>query len=232
MIYNYIAAFGHRVLVLDHIWSLCIEEHAYILLGMIAFASKRFTISVPMVLLCIAGASMADGVFSALVLHQDWFTDYWRTDAHLGSIVGSAAVYLLSRDGAPLRGLRQAAWLPLAASMTAVLLSLWFVPFWITYSFGTILLSISVCTIESAPMWLRRALSFRGLTVMGVLSYSVYLWQQPLYQLVAGRSLLTEIAVLGAAILFGVASYYAVERPARRMLNRLGDRYLPPSART
>ena len=47
---------------------------------------------------------------------------------------------------------------------------------------------------------------------IGAISFSLYLWQQPFYELhERGQGLWT----LGAAILLGVASFHVVEQPAR-----------------
>ncbi len=224
MIYNYLAALtGHHVLALDHIWSLCIEEHAYLILGVIALASRRWKLPVASVLAVITVLSMADGIFSNVVLHQDWFTDYWRTDAHLGSIFGSAAIYLWSRSGGPLNFLRRSPHLPLLCGIAGLATCLTVVPIYISYSVGTLLLAVSVCSLDDAPAWLRKLLSLRVLTAAGVLSYSIYLWQQPFYKLAETRQAWSVMFFL-VTVLFGAASFYLVERPARRLLNRLGDR--------
>ena len=226
MVYNYFAALtGHHVLALDHIWSLCIEEHAYLILGMIALASRRWKLPVAPVLAVITVLSMADGIFSNVVLHQDWFTDYWRTDAHLGSIFGSAAIYLWSRTDGPLNFLRKIPYLPLLCGIAGWASCLAVVPIYLTYSVGTLLLAVSVCTLDNSAAWLRKLLSFRGLTAAGVLSYSIYLWQQPFYKLAEPRSAWAPALFL-ATVLVGAARFYLVERPARRLLNRLGDRAL------
>jgi peptidoglycan/LPS O-acetylase OafA/YrhL len=53
---------------------------------------------------------------------------------------------------------------------------------------------------------------------LGLLSYSLYLWQQPFYKLLrddVGPMLL----LLTGAILAGTISFYFIEKPARRYIN-------------
>jgi peptidoglycan/LPS O-acetylase OafA/YrhL len=226
MVYNYLTLAGHRVGVLDHIWSLCVEEHAYLLLGLIALAARRWRWPVATILAALAGASMADGVVSSLVFQQDWYTAYWRTDTHVASILAPAAIYLWSQPNGPLTVLRKFAGTSLLCALAG--LALWTpgVPNAVAYTVGTTLLAISVCTLEDAWPWMRQCLSLKALTVAGVLSYSIYLWQQPFYKLAALAPPWATPLFFAGAILSGVASFYIVENPARRALNRLGERLL------
>ena len=60
--------------------------------------------------------------------------------------------------------------------------------------------------------------AFRPMIGLGTISYSVYLWRQPIFHAKAdGR--LGAISALAPAILAGAASYFLIERPARRWLN-------------
>ena len=65
----------------------------------------------------------------------------------------------------------------------------------------------------------RAALSSRLLGSFGLLSYSIYLWQQPLLRLTGS---VPAALLVVAAIILGAASFLLVERPARRWLNGLG----------
>jgi peptidoglycan/LPS O-acetylase OafA/YrhL len=67
-------------------------------------------------------------------------------------------------------------------------------------------------------------LSVKLLTLLGTVSYSVYLWQQPLYQLSFGHHKLYGLGLLLISIGIGAASFAFVEQPARKGLNRLADR--------
>jgi peptidoglycan/LPS O-acetylase OafA/YrhL len=72
-----------------------------------------------------------------------------------------------------------------------------------------------------------RVLNWRPLAFMGVLSYSLYLWQQPFLNR-AGTAWMSgypqNVALLALAAL---ASYYAVERPFLRLRQRIEAKWWP-----
>lgn len=226
-VYNYAAAMGHRSFAIDHIWSLCIEEHAYMLLGVFALLARRKAVPVLPLIFLLSGLSMLDGVLSGLLLKQDWYSNYWRTDSHVASVLVSCGLYLVVRRFPPSRRLA-----PIAPICAVLGMACFFeqVDWPVSYTLGTILLAVSVCTLDQAPAWLRQALSNRVLTWTGVLSYSIYLWQQPFYVAAAHPSGLPPLLALAAAIASGAASFYLLEQPARQFLNRVLDGKPSPTA--
>ena len=221
--YNYVAAVGHhRTDAIDHIWSLCVEEHAYLLLGLVALLSRVRRLPVILIIGALAAASMVDGVVSSL-LGQDWFDAYWRTDAHVASVLVSAALYLAIRRMAGLESSAVGPWLaPLCAAMGVAFYGAAF-RYPLSYTAGSTLLAVAVCTLDVAPAWMRSLLSNRFLTWVGVLSYSIYLWQQPFAAALSlePRTLGRTLALLAGAIAAGAASFYLLEQPARQFLNRV-----------
>jgi peptidoglycan/LPS O-acetylase OafA/YrhL len=221
--YNYVGAvLHHRTDAIDHIWSLCVEEHAYLLLGLLALLSRVRRVPVMLIIGALAAASMFDGVVSSL-LGQTWFDAYWRTDTHVASVLVSAALYLATRGMAGLESSVVGPWLaPLCAAMGVAFYGAAF-GHPLSYTAGTTLLAVAVCTIDVAPAWMRSLLSNRFLTWVGVLSYSIYLWQQPFYAALPlePRSLGRTLALLVGAIAAGSASFYLLEQPARQFLNRV-----------
>jgi len=219
-IYNYLAAAGHRSAIFDHTWSLCIEEHSYILLALLAWAVRRGKIALRPALLVGAALSMTDGALSSIVLKQDWFTAYWRTDTHIASILVSAWLFLTVRDFAA----RVPLWLSPVCAVLGMLTFTIGIPEYVAYSLGTTLLATAVATIDRAWIGFRTLLSVRAITTAGVLSYSVYLWQQPFYQIAVWKLKLPVSSAIwwaAPAIACGVLSYVFVEKPSRRWLNSL-----------
>jgi peptidoglycan/LPS O-acetylase OafA/YrhL len=98
------------------------------------------------------------------------------------------------------------------------------VPDIVKYTLGSGLLALSVTHLAVAPAWIRRVYELRFLTTAGMLSYSVYLWQQPFMALTAHWPWLP---CLGLALLTGTASYYGLENPARRWINARWTRARP-----
>ena len=215
--YNYAGILVTRAGALDHIWSLCIEEHAYIILALISVVVLSRS-RVVVLLLALALLAMANGAVSYWVFGMDYETTYWRTDVHIASILLSASICLLKADGrlpAIFRGRHVA----LAASVFAVLLFLDPVPTPIHYLFAVPLLALAVNALDFSPRYLTGLLSSWPMATLGLWSYSLYLWQHPLYKFVYEQGS-APFPMLAGVFVCALCSYYIVERPAREWLNR------------
>ena len=217
--YNYAQVlFQQRAGALDHIWSLCVEEHAYVLLGALALACRRFQLSALTFLVIAALFGFCDGLVSTMVFHQGFFDTYWRTDVHAASIFCAGAVYLLVRarsSAGPLMG-----WASVISGVAGIAVFALRLPNSIEFTIGTALLAFSVSAIDQAPAAFRTVLSLRPLTWLGLVSFSVYLWQQLFYKGSFGAEVWVRTCALLAAVIVGAASYYLVETPSRRFISR------------
>ncbi|MDR3508348.1 MAG: acyltransferase [Caulobacteraceae bacterium] len=210
---NYVRIHVHNMGVLDHIWSLCVEEWAYLLLAGVALAVRRGIVGPTLALAALALAGVVQGaLLSARGL--DYYAVYWRTDVRMASILMAGAVFLV------LRGERIAAawprWAPVALGLVGVALNAAVVPDVIKYSLGTLCLALAVASLDHAPGAILRALSHPVLARIGLWSFSLYLWQHPFFRLI-GRA--PEPVLLAGAVLCALVSFYGIEQPARRWLN-------------
>ncbi|TIV70592.1 MAG: acyltransferase [Mesorhizobium sp.] len=215
--YNYAGILINRAGALDHIWSLAIEEHSYVILALISVVVSGRG-NVVRLLVALAVLAMANGAISYWVLGMDYETSYWRTDVHIASILLSAAICLLKADGRLPAFLRNRH-VALGAAAGAVLLFLDPVPTPVHYLLGVPLLALAVNALDFAGGYLTGLLSSRPMVMLGLWSYSLYLWQQPFYKFVYDRGV-TPIPMLAAVFACALASYYIVEKPARGWLNR------------
>jgi peptidoglycan/LPS O-acetylase OafA/YrhL len=230
----------------SHAWSLCVEEHFYLLFPLIAIGLSRRARAVHVVAVCVAlvlgGVALRAGIW----LHDDaaqperpWFIEdlYYPTWARLdgllaGVVLATTSVY------------RPALWARLQAQADKLLLAglaitglaLWLfrqrpgllanTVGWPVLSAGLALLVLSA----TAPQgWLgRRAVP--GAAWLAGISYSLYLshklvmhavqqWLAPLLPW-PGVALFAVYAV--AIVAAGAALHYAVERPGLRWRDRLG----------
>ena len=97
---------------------------------------------------------------------------------------------------------------------------------------GLLVLAAIVPGVAGARSWPRRMLASPVAAWVGTISYGIYLWHFPALLLIERAVLphpasasvaslgLVWLAVVAAAIVLGAASYYLVERPARRLLKR------------
>jgi peptidoglycan/LPS O-acetylase OafA/YrhL len=210
---NYRLAAWHSAFPIENLWSLCIEEHAYVLLGLVAVAVRSRRVPAVPALLGVAALSLVDGWISLFLLHQQGRTVYWRTDTQLAPIFLAAAAYLI------FRGRAVAAWVPLAGLVAAV--SAIFAPMPLGYALIPASLALAVATLDRASPGVRAALSWKPLTGLGLASYSIYLWQHPFYRLSLNHAA-PWWGLLAAGVLAGLASYRLLEQPARRWLNAIG----------
>jgi peptidoglycan/LPS O-acetylase OafA/YrhL len=209
--FNYVHLVSGGTLVLNHLWSLCVEEWAYLFLAMLALATRRWDLPATRIILAIAALCAING------LVQSWFgldyrAVYWRTDVRLASIFVACGLYLvLCNRNVP-------AYLPIVAGLLGGMFHTYLFPDVVKYTIGTFLLGVSVATIDTAPRFAVRLLSTKALTLMGLWSYSIYLWQQPFTKVLHAWPIPVKFGLTMAAAL---ASFYVVEQPARRYLKRV-----------
>jgi peptidoglycan/LPS O-acetylase OafA/YrhL len=218
---NYASAlFGTRS-ILEHTWSLAVEEHSYVLLALMAVVVRRRSSSAAYLLLLAALLCMANGLWLASHFHGRELDHeiYWRTDVMAASDFLSAAIYLLIRSRAMPTYLG-----PLAFAVGMMITP---APAEIKYTLGTLCFAVAVNSLEAAPPMILKGLSWKPLVSIGLISYSLYLWQQPFY---AFKAQLHSPVALALALAVAVGSYFTVERPARRYLNELASRWLSPGA--
>ena len=215
--YNYAGILITRAGALDHIWSLCVEEHSYILLALISVVVSGRA-NVVRLLVVLALLAMANGAISYWVLGMSYETSYWRTDVHIASILLSAAICLLKADGR-LPSFLRSPYVALAAAAAGVLFFINPIPTPVHYILAVPLLALAVNTLDFAGGHLTGLLSSRPMVMLGLWSYSLYLWQQPFYKFVYERGS-APIPMLTAVFACALASYYIVEKPARGWLNR------------
>lgn len=206
---------------IDQVWSLCIEEHAYVFLSLVALGHRRWNWNPGIILWCVAWLAAANGAVQTWLLHMNYYEVFWRTDVRIAAVLFSAASYLTIRPYLETRPGRFRTLLPLVAGVLGLALNTYPVPDPIKHSLGTLLLAISVTTVDFAFAPLLAALELKAIQLLGVWSFSLYLWQQPFAALHNEQNSLLYMALL---FIPALASFYLVENPAREFLNRSAGR--------
>lgn len=210
---NYAMIYTHPVALLDHLWSLCVEEHAYIILAGVALLARRHLWNPPLIMLLLGGFALVNGILRIAVLNQPYFDVFWRSDVQVAPIFISAGLFLLLRER------RMSPWIAPLALALGIAAKLSGGPVALHFGLGTLLLALAVTTLDSSLPLLRRTFEAAPLRLLGIWSFSLYLWQQPFYKL-SHDAVVTVPLALAAAFAAGIASFYLVERPARAWINR------------
>jgi peptidoglycan/LPS O-acetylase OafA/YrhL len=207
-----------------HLWSLNVEEHAYLVLGMVA-ALLRATgarLLLRAVMLACVGAMCLTIAHYARMPPTGASPWILRTECAALGLMASAWIHA-SRPLATRVLIRQGHWsiAPLALG-AGLLCYLPGAPYLAAPGLAPLLLAVAINYLDCAPPLLLRALALPPLRWFGLCSYSLYMWQQPFYKAMTLYGL-PPAAALGMALTAGVAAFYGFEHPVRRYLNRAGQ---------
>lgn len=204
-----------------HLWSLNVEEHSYIFLSLLTLLP---------VLRGREGPALIGVALITIAIHLSyyWFPaiappkEYWtRSEVAATGLLLSAGYSLLRHHAVPY----VQPWMPLASLAIATFLYVGsVVPWMVTMTVAPFFLAFTVNHLAETPAWTRAALSFTPLRLLGIASFSIYLWQQPFYQykahLFTGLEFHTLIGLI-AAVAVGFLSFYVYENRVRSWLNRV-----------
>jgi peptidoglycan/LPS O-acetylase OafA/YrhL len=185
---------------IQHIWSLNVEEHCYVILSLIA---------VMPILSRAPGVALIGLGFLTLVAN----VVYIKLGVDGALRTECAATCMLFAAGyRQVKWFRVHPWLPLLALAAGAACYLDVAPWYLRFV-SPILLAFAINHVAEVYGTVRAALAFPALRYLGLWSYSLYLWQQPIFTASLPFG-------LGIAFLVGVISFYGFEQPIRRYLNR------------
>jgi len=199
-------------LPIGHLWSLNVEEHSYVflsLLTLVAVLRQREA----WVLAAVCAATM--GLYYVYETTPRIASTSFeiRTEIASSFLLASAGYFLVKHRLSPF----VKPWMPLLALGLAVPGYLPHAHWWMSAIVSPLALAFCVNHLAATPAAVREALASWPLRMMGIWSYSIYLWQQPFYDYKA--SLPDGVAVV-AAMLTGLASFYLFENPCRNWINK------------
>lgn len=202
----------NQVVPTGHLWSLYVEEHSYLfmsILTLIAIIRKREV----GVLLCVGFLAMIITKYYASLSSFKPVAFAARTECAASYIMISAGYSLIKdrlvRFVVPV--------MPVISLFLAVFCYTELCPFWSARVFcAPVLLAFTVNHLSEACEAMIKVLRFRPLRLLGLWSYSIYLWQQPFF---VNRQNLHPGVALALAVTVGIISFYAFENPTRRWLN-------------
>jgi len=197
---------------IGHLWSINIEEHFYIILSLITLI--RLPKYANALLLMIIGViTIYITVLYIRFSHMPSEGYALRTECASTCLFFSAGYCLLKDKLTPYINPS----VPILTCCLSVVCYTHFVPWYFTFIVAPALLAFSVNHLSEAPQVFQQLLSLLPLRLLGVWSYSIYLWQQPFYSF---KSVFPSGLAFATAMLLSVASFYLFENPTRTWLNR------------
>ncbi|MFN7572172.1 MAG: acyltransferase family protein [Betaproteobacteria bacterium] len=237
---SYFEAFN-RPPLLQHLWSLAIEEQFYIVWPLLAIALLRASGRRGLALFSLAGALLATGWMAALAIHwampeeRDASRLYFGSDTHcMGLLVGAALAALIDpwrrpAVAGPARAARGRALDALGGVALLGLLAIMALGHdtqpWL-YRGGFLLVSVLTALLLLAAVqpasWLQPVLASAPMRWIGERSYGLYIWHWPVFVMLRPRLELPADPWLAFALRLAVTvaiaelSYRWVEVPVRR----------------
>lgn len=225
------AAFYFRNFVLrsptggtGHFWSLAIEEQFYLIVPVLILVARRRW----MIVGCVAAACASAAWRAFYFAHHSYFvpdfTICLRTDFRLDGLLFGCVLAFALQNAKWERYLRQFLSWPVTAALGLLMIALiWRYPY-VTTLRETILWPLLLAgTVLRPDSIFARLLESRPLRTVGVLSYSLYLWQHlflmsaPVPELAWMTRMPLNFVLIAAC---ATASYYLVERPALRFARK------------
>lgn len=214
---------------IGHLWSLNVEEHAYIILSILTL----FLVNTRRIAFVLLTLGMLTLLLSAYHYQHSTTEDFplylIRTESAVVFIFFSAGYGLLRRQ----LDWDLPSWVPVLCVAGAVICYAQQLPLWLIFSVSPVLLAIAVNHLDNVPKVINATLTFAPLRYLGLWSYSIYLWQQFFYEYAWAFPYSKVLAPL-LAIVAGVISYYIFENPVRQYINNRwssNPRYLSTDAR-
>jgi len=197
-----------------HLWSLNVEEHSYIIMSLMSvILMARGKIASALFLIYLLSVVVNFHNYITLP-EKEFFYSLIRTESAISFIAFSAAYNLFRKE----RSYQIPSFMPLILLVTTFLCYLEIAPVWLTFCVGPVFLGVAVNHLVDAAKPIQQALTFAPLRWFGMLSYSIYLWQQIFYKLyyaLPGKALTGFVL----SIVVGACSFYFFENPVRKFIN-------------
>ena len=246
---NWFAAFGAMPDdALIHAWSLSIEEQFYLIWPLLLLALLRGRVSRRGILGLVGAGIAASAVWRAVLgtTGASGARIYYALDTHADALLMGCLVGLLVAWSPPdriaggkataRRGAGEvAAALGLAALFVMTAVDRRYLHLGAYTAVHATTAALLVASLSPSPGPVARVLQWPALVWVGRLSYGIYLWHYPIFNMLGQKYTgWTGLPLVGAQLLATlvavVASYYLVERPALRLKRRFerGSRPAPP----
>ncbi|PIE00243.1 MAG: acyltransferase [Thiothrix nivea] len=210
-----------ELIPLLHTWSLAVEEQYYVIFPLLLFVCWKF------------GLRRVTAVIATIAVISLGLAEWgWRHDASANFyllpsrawelMAGAGCALYLGHNPRPVGIMSQ--WLSLTGLGLLLLSVVWLddtIPFPGVYAILPVLGTVLIILFAHPDNWTGKLLSIPVLVGIGLISYSAYLWHQPLFAFArlynADEPAITVIlALIALTLLLAVISWRFIERPFRQ----------------
>ncbi len=198
-----------------HLWSLNVEEHAYVIMSILTlFIFRNTNAAFVLITLGLISICICFYYFKNLQIAP---TEYRiRTESAVSFVFLSAGYNLLKKD---LNNNIFHFLLPVLSLIGAIICYLKIMPAMLSFAVSPILLAFTINHLHESNKILQGLLELKIIRLMGIWSFSIYLWQQPFYKFIDKIPGANYISLL-IAITIGIISFYFYEQPIRSRINK------------
>ena len=227
--WNIVNNFGEAQNDLGHLWSLGIEEQFYLIWPLTLWLLAKLKISSKMMIPLILFASLVVMAHRTSLWNDgtSWIILYIRTDTRLDSLlIGAMFAYVYRHYQVPSKILNSVATL----SFIGLIYIKYFLdksPFRFEMGYTTIALlaGFIILSVAEGVFFIQKVFTWRPLTMIGKVSYGLYLWHMPIF-LLFGRHVTSgpkPLRILIGIVIASVVtslSWFFIEKPFLNIKNR------------
>jgi peptidoglycan/LPS O-acetylase OafA/YrhL len=212
-----------------HTWSLGVEEQYYLVFPLFLAVCWRF--GRQRVFIAVVAIALVSLALSEYAAHAFQNANFYLTPTRAWELLAGSIAAFIARDGLPRTASAVTANAITLTALAAVILPIFFYDSTTPFPGLTALLPVGGTTLlilfAGPDTMAGRLLGLKPLVGVGLISYSAYLWHQPLFAFARLRSLETpSLLVMGGLSLLSLGlaalSWRYVEQPFRK-----GGRLLP-----
>ncbi|MCX6534742.1 MAG: acyltransferase [Actinobacteria bacterium] len=227
--WNIVNNFGEAQNDLGHLWSLGIEEQFYLIWPLTIWLLAKLKIPSKMMIPLILFASLVVMVHRTSLWNDgtSWIILYIRTDTRLDSLlIGAMFAYVYRHFQVPSKILNSVATFSLMGLIYIkyVLDKSPFI-FEMGWTIIALLAGFIILSVAEGVFFVQKVFTWRPLTMIGKVSYGLYLWHMPIF-LLFGRHVTSgpkPLRLLIGIILASVVtslSWFFIEKPFLNLKNR------------
>ncbi len=227
--WNIVNNFGKAQNDLGHLWSLGIEEQFYLIWPLTIWLLAKLKISSKMMIPLILFASLVVMAHRTSLWNDgtSWIILYIRTDTRLDSLlIGAMFAYVYRHYQVPSKILNSVATL----SFIGLIYIKYFLDkspfrFEMGWTIIALLAGFIILSVAEGAFFVQKVFTWRPLTMIGKVSYGLYLWHMPIFLLFGrhvtsgSRPLRLLIGIILASVVTSL-SWFFIEKPFLNLKNR------------